>query len=205
MQRRKVLEIPVFRQSWAVSPLLHTFFFHIPSFWSKLFLVSSVCFDGKSNIDIPFLRVTRSLHVASSRDFFDLVFLKQRKIFTISNLKYLPGLCGRGGPCIPPFYNIPGRSFGHPLGFCLFVFYSLSCIRYFLFVLFLRLIMGSLTFIKISWDFKHSWNVWFKNALWLCTDTKASYWLARTRAQADQTVRISLKAAFAIIYSNMDK
>lgn len=153
------------------------FLFSHPIIWSKLILVSSVCFDGKSNIDIPLLRVTRSLHVASSRAFFDLVFLKQRKIFTISNLKYLPGLCGRGDPCIPPFYNIPGRSFGHPLGFCLFVFYSLSCIRVFfvVFFCFLRLIMGSLTFINISWDFKHSWNVWFKNALWLCTDTKASY------------------------------
>lgn len=135
------------------------FLFHIPSFWFKVILVSSGCFDGKSNIDIPFLRVTRGLHIASSRDFFDLFFLKQRKIFTISNFKYLPGLCGRDDLCIPPFYSVPGRSFGHPLGFCLFVFNSLSCIRYFLFVLFLRLIMASLTFINISWDFKHSWNV----------------------------------------------
>lgn len=108
------------------------FLFSHPIIWSKLILVSSVCFDGKSNIDIPLLRVTRSLHVASSRAFFDLVFLKQRKIFTISNLKYLPGLCGRGDPCIPPFYNIPGRSFGHPLGFCLF-FIVLAVLGFFLF------------------------------------------------------------------------
>lgn len=148
------------------------FLFSHPIIWSKLILVSSVCFNGKSNIDIPLLRVTRSLHVASSRAFFDLVFLKQRKIFTISNLKYLPGLCGRGDPCIPPFYNIPGRSFGHPLGFCFLFFIVLAVLGLFVF---LRLIMGSLTFINISWDFKHSWNVWFKNALWLCTDTKASY------------------------------